>query len=464
MDILLLILAVIIIALLVTVLLIIKNNNQSQTQLLSQEINRHLKQNKEEMWSGFQQNRQELSQSIANMQQLIWDTLQKTNETQRTILEQLTQTLNDRLTQLTEKNNANALQAREHLATTINKFQESFDKNVASFNTLQREKFAGLEKKQDQLVANTEKRLEQMRETVEEKLQKTLNERIGQSFETVGKQLLAVQQGLGEMKNLAQDVGGLKKVLSNVKNRGGLGEMQLSLLLEQILAPQQYETNVKTKPNSNDHVEFAIKLPGKDDIQSHIWLPIDAKFPKDTYENLQEAYDEGDPKKIEQMQKILDTTIKNMAKDIHDKYIDPPHTTDFGILFVPFESIYAEVVRKASLLEELQNKYKIVVTGPTTLAAILNSLQMGFRTLAIQKRSSEVWDVLSAVKNEFTKFGGLLEKAQKNIRTGMNTLDDLSGKRTRAIERTLRKVETSKSIANSPILDELTAPFDENDA
>ena len=302
-------------------------------------------------------------------------------------------------------------------------------------------KFTDLTEGQSKLVQQTEKKLEQMRETVDEKLQKTLNERLGQSFEAVGKQLEAVQLGLGEMKTLANDVGGLKKVLSNVKMRGGIGEVQLAMLLEQILAPEQYAANVKTKQNSADIVEFAIKLPGRDDNNKQVWLPIDAKFPKDVYEQLQTAYDQSDLTQIEIAQKNLEQTIKKMAKDISDKYIDPPNTTDFGILFLPFEGIYAEVVRKASLLEDLQRNYKIVVTGPSTLAAILNSLQMGFKTLAIQKRSGEVWKVLGNVKTEFEKFGGLIEKAQGNIQNGLKQLDEVVGVRTRAIQRQLRDVE-----------------------
>jgi len=298
-----------------------------------------------------------------------------------------------------------------------------------------------MEIKQNELIQNTEKKLEQMRETVDEKLQKTLNERLSQSFETVSKQLQSVQEGLGEMKTLAQDVGGLKKVLSNVKTRGGVGEVQLEMLLEQILAPEQYEANVKTKKGSNDSVEFAIKHPGRDENQSSIYLPIDAKFPKDAYEHLLTAYDTTDSKQIEVASRVFDNAVKSMAKDICEKYLDPPNTTDFGIMFLPFESIYAEVVRKPSLLEDLQRNYKIVVTGPTTLAAILNSLQMGFRTLAIQKRSSEVWTVLGAVKKEFENFSGILSKAQNNIQTGLNQLDDVMGKRTRAIQRRLKGVE-----------------------
>jgi len=337
---------------------------------------------------------------------------------------------------------------------------DALDRNINQFNNLQREKLGQLEERQGKLVEATEKKLESIRVTVEEKLEKTLSERLGQSFDTVGKQLMEVQKGLGEMQNLAQDVGGLKRVLSNVKLRGGIGEVQLAMLLEQILAPEQYEANVKTKAGSNDLVEFAIKLPGRDDNNSQVWLPIDAKFPKDVYEQLQNAYDNGDTALIETAQKNLDNTIRKMAKDISSKYIDPPHTTEFGILFLPFEGIFAEVVRKASLLEELNRDYKIVVTGPTTLAAILNSLQLGFKTLAIQKRSSEVWKVLAEVKKEFENFGGLMQKAQKNIQTGLDTLDDVMGKRTKAIQRKLRSVETSGDIDPKLSLPEVS-PADE---
>ena len=356
--------------------------------------------------------------------------------------EKITEKVEGKLNELNDQAKTDNNATRETLTNVFNAFQLSFEKNVRSFNDLQREKFEGLGKKQDELVLNTEKKLEGIRVTVEEKLEKTLSDRLGESFQTVGKQLIEVQKGLGEMQTLAQDVGGLKRVLSNVKMRGGIGEIQLSMLLEQVLAPDQYEANVKTKQGSNDLVEFAIKLPGRDEDNAQVWLPVDAKFPKDVYEQLQNAYDRADLAEIETAQKNLDTTIRKMAKDIGDKYLDPPYTTDFAIMFLPFEGIYAEVVRKASLLDDLQRNYKVVVTGPTTLAAILNSLHIGFRTLAIQKRSSEVWRVLGAVKTEFEIFGGLMQKAQKNIQTGLNQLDDVMGKRTKAIQRKLRSVES----------------------
>ena len=327
------------------------------------------------------------------------------------------------------------------LSLSTQQMQTTLHRNLMTTNEMQREKFENMNRQQDILIKSTEKRLDEMRIMVEEKLQKTLNERIGQSFELVRSQLENVQKGLGEMKNLAEDVGGLKRVLGNVKTRGTFGEIQLAALLEQMLSPEQYETNVKTRKNATEFVEFAIKLPGKDDGKDVIYLPIDAKFPKDVYEQYMDAYEEGDTTRIESTSKQLEITIKRMAKDIHEKYVEPPFTTDFAILFLPFESIYAEVIRRTSLLETLQKEYKIVVTGPTTLGAILNSLQMGFRTLAIQKRTSEVWGVLGAVKTEFGKFGGMLEKVQKNLQNAGDQLEEVMGKRTRAIERKLRQVE-----------------------
>lgn len=341
-----------------------------------------------------------------------------------------------------EESRLMAKEAREQQALSMSEFRDVFDRNVASLNNLQRERFSQLDERQRRLMDSTEKRLEEIRITVDEKLQKTLNERISQSFRLVTAQLESVQKGLGEMQTLAQDVGGLKRVLSNVKTRGTMGEIQLGMLLEQILAPEQYDCNVKTNKASNDLVEFAIKLPGRDDFRDFVYLPVDAKFPKDVYEQMLAAYDSGDKATVDSATRLLEATIKKMAKDISDKYLAPPETTDFGIMFLPFEGIYAEVVRNSSLLDELQRIYKVVVTGPTTLAAILNSLQMGFRTLAIQKHSGEVWNILGAVKKEFESFGGMLEKAQKNLQTASSQLDEVMGKRTRAIQRRLKDVDS----------------------
>jgi len=355
-----------------------------------------------------------------------------------------------------------AKENRAELANSMNEFRAAFDRGIASFNALQREKFASLNEQQQLLVNHTEKRLEEIRITVEEKLQKTLNERISQSFRLVNEQLENVQKGLGEMQTLAQDVGGLKRVLSNVKTRGNIGEIQLSMLLEQLLAPEQYEANVKTKKGSDALVEFAVKLPGKDDLAQCVYLPIDAKFPKDMYEQLLDAYDTADPQQIETAGKNLETTIRKMAKDISDKYLDPPATTEFGIMFLPFEGIYAEVVRRSALLEDLQRHYRVVVTGPTTLAAILNSLQMGFRTLAIQKYSGEVWKILGAVKKEFESMGGMLEKAKKHLETANGQIDNVLGVRTRAIQRRLKDVDTLSAEDARKIIPEIGPLEEEN--
>ena len=396
----------------------------------------------------------EISRSISDLEKVIRDESRYNRENDenrsRKDREELASTLNHFRTEHRETLKNITTQTN----SAIQAFQKSFAESMELFNRLQREKFGELSLRQQELLQNTEKKLEEMRATVDEKLQKTLHERIGQSFELVSKQLENVQKGLGEMQTLAQDVGGLKRVLSNVKIRGTIGEVQLSMLLEQILAPDQYDANVKTKPGSDKLVEFAVKLPGRAEGDESVYLPIDAKFPKDVYEQLLDAYESGDLQRVETTARILEQTIRSMAKDIRDKYLAPPHTTDFGIMFLPFESIYGEVTRRAALLEQLQQEYHVIVTGPTTLAAILNSLQMGFRTLAIQKRSSEVWRILGGVKAEFEKFGGLLEKAQKNLQTANNQLEEVMGKRTRAIQRQLRSVEAlpAKEEQN-PLLD-----------
>lgn len=355
-----------------------------------------------------------------------------------------------------------ALQARaqrDEFSASVTRFQDAFDKNTQRLVDAQKEQFAQMNQRQKELVDTTERKLEEMRSTVDEKLQKTLNERIGQSFRLVSEQLESVQKGLGEMKSLATDVGGLKKVLSNVKVRGTFGELQLQHLLEQMMSPEQYETNVRTAHTGSERVEFAIKLPGKEEGDGFVYLPIDSKFPKDVYEDFAEAQESGDTATAEEKSKLLETVIKKMAKDIHDKYLDPPYTTDFAIMFLPFENIYAEVIRRTTLMEELQRTHHVMVTGPTTLGALLSSLQMGFRTLAIQKRSSEVWKTLGVVKAQFEKFGGLLDKAQRNLQQASTAIDTLKGTRTNAIIRSLKEVETlplgdEDAVNILPILDD----------
>jgi DNA recombination protein RmuC len=292
-----------------------------------------------------------------------------------------------------------------------------------------------------------------MRAVVDEKLQSTLERRLGESFKLVGDRLEAVQQGLGEMRSLASGVGDLKKVLTNVKTRGTWGEVQLGALLEQILTPEQFDRNVKPHPDSRDVVEFAIRLPGpSDDPDRCVWLPIDSKFPQEDYVRLVEASDNGDVAAVQQAQSALLRSIQESAKDVSTKYLNPPLTTDFAILFLPTEGLYAEALRHTGLVERLQREHRIVVAGPTTLAAVLNSLRVGFRTLAIERRSSEVWKVLGAVKHEFGKFGEVLQKVKRQLESAGRTIDE-TGVRTRAMERRLRSVEELPAEAATEMLD-----------
>lgn len=322
----------------------------------------------------------------------------------------------------------------KNLESTLNTFNENMTNSLNSLTTLQKEKFT-------ELTRSTEENLEKMRITVDEKLQNTLEKRLGESFKMVNDRLEQVYKGLGEMQNLATGVGDLKKVLSNVKTRGVLGEIQLERILEQFLAPDQYDKNVITKKGSRETVEFAIKLPGKDEYNDIVYLPLDAKFPLDIYNKLVDAYEEGNQNNIDTLSKELEKFIKKSAKDIRDKYIDPPNTTEFGILFLPTEGLYAEIIKRQQLIEDLQRDYKINITGPTTLVALLNSLQMGFKTLAIEKHSSEVWRVLGAVKTEFAKFETVLNATQNKLNQASSELDKLVGTRTRQINRKLQSVE-----------------------
>lgn len=358
--------------------------------------------------------------------------------------------MNDSIQAIADISFRNSDAMRKQLFDTTNKLEEK-----VNCLTLQNEQKLEamrltLENKISSLQEENAKKLDQMRETVDEKLQETLDKRISQSFQLVNERLEQVYKGLGEMQTLANGVGDLKKVLSNVKTRGILGEIQLNAILEEILTKEQYETNIATKKGSRDVVEFAIKLPAEEN--KCVYLPIDSKFPGDKYAQLVDAYEEGDPTKITQAQKELDAVIKKSAKDIHDKYIDVPNTTEFAILFLPFEGLYAEVVRRG-FVESLQRDYKVNIAGPTTLAALLNSLQMGFKTLAIQKRSSEVWEVLGAVKSEFDKFGQELENAQNKLNLAQKELDHLVGVRTRQIQKKLDKVTSLDEIQSKKILE-----------
>ncbi|MEW6510283.1 MAG: DNA recombination protein RmuC [Bacteroidota bacterium] len=355
-----------------------------------------------------------------------------------------------------------AQQDRQELQGALRNSSDSLQSRLAEIAGLQRAQLDGFARQLESLTQGTElklervrelveqklgtiqdensRQLEKMRATVDEKLHATLEQRLGESFRLVSERLEQVQVGLGEMKSLATGVGDLKRVLTNVKARGTWGEVQLGALLDQILTPEQFATNVATRDGSNDRVEFAVKLPGRDDAQQPVWLPIDAKFPQDDYQRLVEAQDQANPSLVEDSARQLEARIRNEAKSIREKYVDPPRTTDFAIMFLPTEGLYAEVLRRPGLADTLQRESKILVTGPTTLAALLNSLQMGFRTLAIEKRTGEVWSLLGAVKAEFGRFGDVLDKTQKKLQEASNTIED-AGKRTRQIERKLRQVE-----------------------
>ena len=332
---------------------------------------------------------------------------------------------------------------REEITNQMTRMSDVQNKQMDSMTRSNEERMDRLirvlESKLSSLQEDNNKRLDKMQEIVDEKLQTTLEKRLGESFTLVSKRLEEVHKGLGEMQNLATGVGDLKKVLSNVKARGVIGEYQLENILEQILHRDQYEKNVNTVPGTRTHVEFAVKMPGKEDGQN-LWLPIDSKFPMEDYRYLLEAYDNGDKAMIELYTKQLVQAIKNFAKDINNKYIEPPYTTDFGVMFLPVEGLYAEVLRQPGLFEIIQREYRVVITGPTTLAALLNSLQMGFRTLAIEQRSGEVWNLLGVVKTEFHKFGEILDKTKKKLQEASNVIDQASSK-SRNIEKKLKNVQ-----------------------
>jgi DNA recombination protein RmuC len=454
-------------------------------------IREEFSRNREETQKSFKENRSELSQSLATFSELLTNTVKglSTNQKEQfdvfsTRIKELTDLLNERFKVFQEQNSIQSRENKEDLARSLKLFQDSFSQSVKDFNDIQLQKFSELILKQEQLKKETEskleqirdavekkletilqkneKKLEEMRATVDEKLQTTLEKRLSESFKLVSERLEQVHKGLGEMQNLASDVGDLKKVFSNVKSRGVIGEIQLGAILENILSPGQYEKNVKTKKGSSDLVEYAIVLPGKDEHGQPVYLPVDAKFPMEDYLRLVEAYDKANAADIKSSTANLNSVLKKCAKDIHDKYIDPPNTTDFGILFLPTEGLYAEVVRQPGLIEELSTNFKIIIAGPTTLAAILNSLQLGFRTLAIEKRSSEVWKVLQAVKTEFGNFEKVLISAKQKIDKAGEDIDKLVSTRTHKIQAKLRNItelpeEEAKNILdvnNLDVLDE----------
>ena len=392
-------LTVIIILLIINIVIALTKNNRLQTERLEGLLREEMKENRDELGRNIRELRNELNQT---------------------------------------------------LNYSIRNMQDTLHKNLLTGNEMQREKFEAMGKQQEALVKSTEKRLDDMRQMVEEKLQKTLNERIGQSFEIVRSQLENVQKGLGEMKSLAQDVGGLKKVLSNVKTRGTFGEVQLGALLDQMLSPEQYAANVKTKKNATEFVEFAIKLPGKENSNDTVYLPVDAKFPKDVYEQYQDAYEAGDAALIETSSRQLEITIKKMAKDIHDKYVDPPFTTDFAIMFIPSEGLYAEALALEGLTNELFTSYRVYIMGPSTLASALCAYRAGFQTLAIEKKSSEIRKILSSVQTEFAKYGEVLNKLKSQVETVAKTVDIVQTK-TRKMNLQLEVASESDKEEDQPM-------------
>jgi len=348
-----------------------------------------------------------------------------------------------------------AHQERAELTVSLKSFSDSVEQKMAAVGQL-------VDEKLKQIQEDNTRQLDRMRETVDEKLHSTLEKRLGEAFKQVSERLEQVHQGLGDMRNLAADVGDLRKVLTNVKTRGTWGEVQLGALLEEILSPEQYAKNVKIKENSSELVEFAIKLPGKDDSpEDHVLIPVDAKFPVEDYQRLLDAQEKADTSAADDAFRQLEASIKKAAKDISQKYIDPPRTTDFGIMFLPAEGLYAEVIRRTALVQMLQREYHIVITGPTTFAALLNSLQMGFRALAIQKRSSEVWKVLGEVKSAFGKFGVTLDKVYEKLDQATRTVDD-ARKKSRTLQGKLRAVEILPGASDETLLeDKIPAELEE---
>jgi DNA recombination protein RmuC len=400
------------IVILIILFLLYQKITQKKDELLLPEIEKKFREGydklDEQVKKEFQRNREETGLQQRNLREEVFSSFKKFEDS---LFHQFT-TFSERLEKLTQMNDK--------------KFEELKEK---------------VEQKLQQISENNSLKLEEMRVTVDEKLHSTLEKRLGESFKLVSDRLEQVHKGLGEMQTLAVGVGDLKKVLTNVKSRGTWGEIQLENLIDQLLTPEQYAKNIATKKGSGDRVEFAIKMPGRGtDKNEVLWLPIDAKFPMEDYQRLQLAQDAVDLAAIEEASKALENRIKGEAKTIFDKYLDPPNTTDFALMFLPVEGLFAEVLRRPGLIEKIQSEYKVVLTGPTTLTAILNSLQMGFRTLAIEKRSSEVWSLLGAIKTEFVKFGDILDKTQKKLAEASNTIDDAS-KRSRAIERRLRDVQ-----------------------
>jgi DNA recombination protein RmuC len=420
--------------------------------------------------------RQELSQSLATFQQTLLaqqgDVARTQNEqidSFRTQLSATQQMLADTLRQSMLSMTQQSQDARTAQDQTLARFSENLNNQLRLLSQSNEQRLTevrqSVEQKLSAIQADNEKKLEQMRATVDEKLHATLEQRLGESFKQVADRLEQVHKGLGEMQTLARDVGSLNRVLTNVKTRGIVGEVQLAGLLEQVFTPEQYEANVETVPRSGARVEFAIRLPGRRDDGVPVWLPIDAKFPREDYERLIDAQERGDAVAMEAAAKSLEARLRMEARTIREKYVAVPHTTDFAILFVPTEGLYAEALRRAGLVDSLQREHRITLAGPTTLLATLTSLQMGFRTLALEQRSAEVWEVLGAVKTEFSKFGDVLSKTKKKLDEASRTIDQAEV-RTRAMARSLRGVEAlpesrAQQLLPLPADDEVSADDDD---
>lgn len=478
-----LILAAVIVVLMVVIVVQLIGMNRRLSQLEAQDIEKKLTALQTTLAEQDRQSRQEIVDAAQNAVRLVGEMLsanqqtafqaesQKLDAMNQSVLQQQA-AQREMLQSLSALLSSNQQQISELQSRKFSEISQSLSEKQNTLNTAMANQFSVLENRlktfesgneqklenmrqtiEKQLTAiqqDNNHRLDEMRQTVDEKLQKTLEDKMTQSFQLVNDRLEQVYKGLGEMQTLAVGVGDLKKVLSNVKARGIVGEIQLGAILEEILSPEQYATNVATVPGSKNVVEFAIKLPGEEDQQ--VWLPIDSKFPADAYANLQDAYDSGSQEAVTQAVNVLSQRIRSFAKDIHDKYIEPPYTTDFAILFLPFEGLYAEVVNRG-LVETLQRDYRINIAGPSTMAALLNSLQMGFRTLAIQKRSSEVWTVLGAVKTEFDKFHDVLAMTQQRLDQANKELDKLVGTRTRMIQRKLKAVDKLDPAQSAQLLE-----------
>jgi len=438
-----LLIAALVLLLVVIALLLRRPQDQTgaQVQQAAERLERELR---DELGRSASGTRQELLQGLAQFQQALAQGLQGSNSS-----------LAAQALAAREAQDAAAQRSAQAQTEAMQRLSDAMREQLRAMSASSEQRLAevrhSVEQRLTAIQQDNEKKLEQMRATVDEKLHATLEQRLGESFKQVAERLEQVHKGLGEMQNLARDVGSLNRVLTNVKTRGVFGEVQLAGLLEQVFTPEQYASNVATLPGSTERVEFAIKLPGQRDDGQPLWLPIDAKFPREDYERLLEAQERADAAAAEASAKAIETRLRLEARTIREKYVGPPHTTDFAILFVPTEGLYAEALRRPGLVEGLQREHKVMLCGPTTLLATLSSLQMGFRTLALEKRSAEVWEVLGAVKTEFGKFGEVLAKTKKKLEEASNTID-AAEVRTRAMTRKLKGVEALPDDATQQLL------------